>query len=372
MPPVCVLIKPASSACNMKCKYCFYKDVAANRKNAFEGMLSIKMTEKVISKAMDFAYGTCSFMFQGGEPTLAGLDYFREVVRIEKHYKKSGVKIQNSIQTNGYAIDDEWAAFFHENNFLVGLSLDGPADLHNINRYDTFEEPTFNKVMHTAKLFDKYKVDYNILCVITKKSASSAEKIYNFFKKNNFNYLQFIPCLEPMNKNRDSDMFCLSAKEYEDFLIRIFNLWYKDFISGRYVSIRNIDNYISIMIGNNPEACNMNGKCSIQFVVEGNGNVYPCDFYVLDELCMGNIETSSFEDMLRSDAAKDFIMGSLNVPEECRDCKYYCLCRNGCKRDRLHISNNYGINYYCTSFKGFFEKCGSQIETVARIIFENQ
>ena len=136
MPPINILIKPASSACNMACQYCFYKDVAAHREQEFEGMLSIESIEKVIQAGMEYAEHICSFAFQGGEPTLAGLDFYRQVVVLQKQYAKPGVEIRNAIQTNGYTIDEEWAAFFKKNHFLVGLSLDGPAELHNRNRTD--------------------------------------------------------------------------------------------------------------------------------------------------------------------------------------------------------------------------------------------
>ena len=136
MPPVNVLVKPASSACNMDCRYCFYQDEADKRAHGFAGMMSLETAEALVSTAMEYAEGACSFLFQGGEPTLAGLDFYRSFLQLEKKYSKPGVAIQNSIQTNGYLIDDAWAAFLHDNRFLTGLSLDGPAQIHDFNRTD--------------------------------------------------------------------------------------------------------------------------------------------------------------------------------------------------------------------------------------------
>ena len=202
MPAVNVLIKPASSACNMACAYCFYRDVAEHREHAFEGMLSLERMEQVIAAAMEYAEGICSFAFQGGEPTLAGLEFYRSVVELQKKYARPGVRIHNAIQTNGYCIDEAWAAFLAENHFLVGLSLDGPAELHNLNRKDRAGKGTFNRVMHAAKLFDRYHVEYNILCVVTGKNARSIGQIYHFYQKQGFHWLQFIPCLEPLDSQR--------------------------------------------------------------------------------------------------------------------------------------------------------------------------
>lgn len=197
MPPINILIKPASSACNMACQYCFYKDVAAHREQEFEGMLSIESIEKVIQAGMEYAEHICSFAFQGGEPTLAGLDFYRQVVVLQKQYAKPGVEIRNAIQTNGYTIDEEWAAFFRENHFLVGLSLDGPPELHNRNRTDVQGKDTFNRVMKSVRLLKKHNVEFNILCVVTGQNARSVEKLYRFYRKQKFRWLQFIPCIDP-------------------------------------------------------------------------------------------------------------------------------------------------------------------------------
>ena len=263
MPPINILIKPASSACNMACQYCFYKDVAAHREQEFEGMLSIESIEKVIQAGMEYAEHICSFAFQGGEPTLAGLDFYRQVVVLQKQYAKPGVEIRNAIQTNGYTIDEEWAAFFAENHFLVGLSLDGPPELHNRNRTDVQGKDTFNRVMKSVRLLEKHNVAFNILCVVTGQNARSVEKLYRFYRKQKFRWLQFIPCIDPFDRADGEPCYTLTADGYGDFLVRLFDLWFDDLRHGEYISIRHLDNWLSILLGERPEACNMAAaRCS--------------------------------------------------------------------------------------------------------------
>ena len=216
MPPINILIKPASSACNMACQYCFYKDVAAHREQEFEGMLSIESIEKVIQAGMEYAEHICSFAFQGGEPTLAGLDFYRQVVVLQKQYAKPGVEIRNAIQTNGYTIDEEWAAFFKENHFLVGLSLDGPAELHNRNRTDVQGKDTFNRVMQSVRLLKNTMLRL-IFCVVTGQNARSVEKLYRFYRKQNFRWLQFISCIDPFDRADGEPCYTLTADGYGDF-----------------------------------------------------------------------------------------------------------------------------------------------------------
>lgn len=182
MPPISLLIKPASSNCNLSCNYCFYHDIAENRTIANYGMMDIGLLEKVVQKALEYADHVCTFAFQGGEPTLIGLEFYKKLIEFEKKYNKKKVQINNAIQTNGLRIDEDWARFLAENRFLVGISLDGPKDIHDANRVDAKEGGSFNRVMNTIGFFDKYKVEYNVLCVVNGYVARHANKIYNFFK----------------------------------------------------------------------------------------------------------------------------------------------------------------------------------------------
>ena len=232
MPPLSLLIKPASGGCNVRCRYCFYRDEQQNRETFSYGFMSEETLEILIRKAMEYARGYCSFGFQGGEPTLRGLDFFRKAVELQEKYNTRHVKIANSIQTNGLLLDGEWAQFLHDHHFLVGLSLDGPADLHNLNRRDGQGKGTFNRVLRAAKLFDKHGVEYNVLCVLTGKNARSIGQIYSFYKKQGFRWLQFIPCLEPLGEEPGGERYHLSCGEYGESLIRLFDLWLRDLERG--------------------------------------------------------------------------------------------------------------------------------------------
>ena len=369
MPPINILIKPASSACNAACTYCFYHDIAQKRETAFKGMLSPERIEQIIRAGLEHAEHVCSFTFQGGEPTLCGLDFYREVIRLQKKYARPGVEIRNNVQTNGLLIDAEWAEFFHDNTFLVGLSLDGPAELHDANRRDFVGHGTWSRAMGAVRLFRRYGVDFNVLSVVTGRSARAVERIYNFYRKEDFRWLQFIPCMEPLGEHRGGKEYYLSPEAYGTFLIRLFDLWYTDLRGGKYRSIRQFDNWMFMMLGESPEACNMSGTCSIQFVIEGDGGVYPCDFYVLDQWRLGTVGEQSFAELLKSERAKNFVESSKFIPETCRACRWLRLCRNGCRRDRESLPNGVlGQSYYCQAYQAFFEARIGQMEQALRLL----
>ena len=352
MPPIHMLIKPASSLCNMRCKYCFYSDVSEHREIKSYGLMDIALLEKITEKALSEAEGECSFSFQGGEPALAGLDFYKKLSEFQKKYNKKKLKINNAIQTNGYCIDHEWAEFFAKNNYLVGLSVDGSKEMHDYMRVDAQGKGTYSRIMKTSAIFDKYNVQYNILCVVNNFVARRPTKVYNDLKK--FKYLQFIPCLDGFDgEKRD---FSLDTERYAEFLKVTFDCYYKDFVSGNYVSIRNFDNYVMMLCGRIPEACGMLGFCSCYFVIEGDGSVFPCDFYVVDKYKLGNIAQSSFSELRASPNALLFTEQSKYVSEECRECKWINICRGGCRRNREpFVDEKPGLNIYCNAYKQFFE-----------------
>ncbi len=312
MPPINLLIKPASGNCNLRCKYCFYTDVMDKRETQDYGMMSKETLEIIVKKAIQQAEGTCTIAFQGGEPTLRGLEFFEYLIEVQNKYRKYGLTINNAIQTNGMVIDEKWARFFAENNFLVGLSVDGNEYIHNKFRVDPKQKGTFDQVMHAAKLFDEYEVEYNILTVVTADVAKNINKIYQFFKSQNFTYLQFIPCLDPLYEERGKYNHSLTPELYGRFLKDLFDSWYKDIKKGDYVYIRYFDNLLHMILGSYPEACGMLGRCTNQHVVESDGSVYPCDFYVLDTCKIGNLVTDDFKTIEKNRKEIGFIEASLN------------------------------------------------------------
>lgn len=369
MPPICVMIKPASGACNMRCKYCFYKDVADNRAQSCYGMMQGETLENTIRKALDFADHQCTIVFQGGEPTLVGLDFYKQVVCLQKQYNRKGLVVQNAIQTNGLLLDDDWAAFLAENHFLVGLSVDGGKDTHDAFRVDTQGKGTHNRVMHAVTLLRKHKVEFNILTVVNARTARYINSAYAFFKKNGLQHLQFIPCLDPFGAEQGAEDFSLTTEHYGDFLCTLFDLWYRDYQQGNYVYIRFFENLVGMLLGYPPEACGMLGFCTVQYVVEADGGVFPCDFYVLDEYKLGNLNTDSFAQLDAVRVQNEFIANSKDVYEDCAACPYFNLCRGGCKRNRIPLPNgSYGANVFCAAYRRFFAHAGARLQELARTV----
>lgn len=350
MPPLSIMIKPASSLCNLRCKYCFYCDVSSQREDFSFGVMKEETAERLIKSALSFADGeSVAFAFQGGEPLMAGMDYFRNFCETVKNKNIKNSRIFYSIQTNGTLVDDDWARFFRENEFLVGLSLDGDYE-GNKFRVDTNGQNSYYKIIKAANKLKKHRVEFNILTVLTGFCADNAERIYKYFRDNGFKYLQFIPCLRPFGDTSESELY-MTSEQYSEYLIRIFNLYVKDFLRGNYVSIRYFDNLVRMYLGDRPEQCGVCGHCTHQFVAEGNGNIYPCDFYCTDEWLLGNINDTELSFMAQSNKAKEFIMESLAVPEECKKCPFFTLCRaGGCKRQRADRD-------YCSAYKRFYSSC---------------
>ncbi|MBR3766824.1 MAG: SPASM domain-containing protein [Clostridia bacterium] len=350
MPALSLMIKPASSLCNLSCEYCFYRDVSEHREHLGFGIMEKSIAEVLIKKALEYADGnSVAFAFQGGEPTLAGLGYFQYFVDTVNKYNVKSSKIFYGIQTNGTVLDSDWARFLHENNFLVGLSLDGDFD-GNKFRKKASGQNSFYKILSAAELLKKHEVEFNILTVLTGYCADNGERIYRFFRSKGFRYLQFIPCLRPFGSEEKSELY-MTADQYADFLIKVFNLYVKDYVRHNYISIRQFDNWVRLYLRQPTEQCGIMGHCSHQFVAEANGNIYPCDFYCTDEYYLGNINETDFKTMEKSEIAKNFIRESLKVPEKCKTCNVYGLCRNGgCKRTQVSED-------YCKAYKKFFNSC---------------
>ena len=350
MPCVSLMIKPASSLCNLSCDYCFYRDVAKHRESPRFAAMTEETAEMLIQKALRFADGQAvSFTFQGGEPTLCGLSFFTYFAKTVKRLNRKSSPIFYSLQTNGTTLNDEWASFFSENGFLVGLSLDGD-ERGNRFRKTPAGESTFQTVLAAAEMLKKHKVEFNILTVLTGDCAENGERVYRFFRDHGFRYLQFIPCLRPFGSTEQSELFMTSA-QYADFLVHVFRLYTEDYLRGQYVSVRQFDNWVRLYLGGAAEQCGMNGFCARQFVCEGNGNIYPCDFYCTDDYLLGNIHKNTFSDIAFCETAKRFIEESGNAPETCKACEYFRLCRaGGCKRERQSAD-------YCGAYKRFFKEC---------------
>ncbi len=368
MVPVSFLIKPASSLCNMGCNYCFYHDIADHRSTVKASIMGEPVRDRLIEEALRTAQGgPVTFAFQGGEPTLAGLDFFRDfVTEVTKHNRYQS-QIAYALQTNGLVIDSSWADFFHKNNFLIGLSVDGTQSIHDSLRKDRKDQGTYERVLETAHIFDTHKVEYNILTVVTPLLARQIDTIYTDYKGKGFRYLQFIPCLDPTSQ--DGDDYSISSQEYGAFLIELFDLWYSDIMKNDGVSIRFFDNLLGMYLGYRPESCDMVGTCSIQKVVESDGSVFPCDFYTQDKDVIGNILTDSIEKLHTNRRSRKFLQNSRDLPDSCGGCTFVQVCRNGCQR---HRDGNTHINRYCAAYKAFYTHAEEKFKSLAQEIVKNQ
>ena len=370
MPPISLLVKPASGSCNMRCRYCFYTDETENRTVSSMGVMSIETMKTMVDKALTFADGDCSFAFQGGEPSLAGLPFFRALTDyVKDHPNPKKVRVHYSFQTNGYNLNEDWAKWFVENQVLVGISLDGPKEIHDRYRVDHAGKGTYQKVMSSIQLFNKYHVDYNILTVVTSATSRHGQQVYNFFKKNDFRYQQYIECLDPIGEVQGGYEYSLTPERYEEFLKTTFDSWYLDMKSGRYVYNRYFENLMMIIARQGAESCNMRGVCGAQWVIEADGSVYPCDFYALDEWYLGNINQDSFETMEQQRQTLGFIEWSKQIPEDCKNCRYFGLCRNGCRRNREPVtSTSTQKNYFCSAYKNFIEYAYSRLAEIYQML----
>lgn len=361
-----MMIKPASSNCNLSCKYCFYHSLTESRKIKSYGYMDIDLLEKIVKNGLAYSNKTCTFAFQGGEPTLVGLNFYEKLIEFELKYNYKNLSIINAIQTNGIMINKKWAKFLSENRFLVGISLDGPKEIHNTNRINNQGKGTFKKVIETINLLNKYKVEYNTLTVVTSLVARHTSKVYNFFKQHGFRYLQFIPCLNPLNGEIEEKDYSLKPDRYAYFLKTLFDLWYYDISKGNIISIQYFDNLLGLLMGHKPEVCGMAGYCICQFVVEANGGVYPCDFYVIDQCYLGNIKELEFDELLNSNNSKRFVKVSKYISPECKSCKWFYLCRGGCRRWREPFRNGKPrLNILCSAYQEFFEYTEDRLIKIA-------
>lgn len=362
-----LMVKPASSLCNLRCRYCFYHDLAENREIASYGVMGAEAMETMLGRAFEAlpeGKNQLALVFQGGEPMLAGREYFEKLENALARMGRRDVQISRSIQTNGTLIDDEWAEFFARHRYLVGVSLDGPAQIHNDLRVDAARKGSFSKVTAGIACLKRRGVPFNILTVVSAEGARHPQKVYAFLRKNGWDYLQFIPCMDPVSgEKRD---YSLNAEQYGRFLVGIFAEYEAELLRGRFVSVRWFDNLLDLAAGYPPESCGMSGACACHFVVEADGSVYPCDFYVDDAHRLGSLSEMGFREMLESETARRFVEESLEPAQKCRACRWFALCRGGCRCYRQAEGGGMlGPNALCRAYEIFFETCGDRLMALA-------
>ncbi|MEG0294361.1 radical SAM/SPASM domain-containing protein [Enterococcus sp.] len=368
MKHISVLIKPASGLCNIRCSYCFYANVTSLREVESYGRMTKDVAEKMIAQIfVDLVDGDqLTLAFQGGEPTIAGLPYFRRIkALVEEQTQLKAVTVHYAIQTNGMVINDAWCQFLKENNFLVGLSIDGHPMYHDMHRLDTKGKGTFHRVLKTKHLFDQYEIEYNVLCVLTNPLAKSAKKVYQFLQKENIQYIQFIPCLNDLGVEKRSS-YALTPERFASFYRQMLRYWLEELEAGTYRSIKLFDDVFHLMTSRQVNACGLVGNCQVQYVIEADGSVYPCDFYVLDEYRLGYIQEQGLKELFEQDVSKAFLCDKPEISSYCQSCPFLQMCHGGCKRmrDSMYLSKQEDFCGYQAFLKDFLP----QLQTIEQHI----
>lgn len=363
-----IMIKPASSLCNMRCKYCFYADVSSLRDTASFGIMKDETMKKILNNILSCLNigDRVNFAFQGGEPTLAGLNFFISFTNIVSEWK--GISISYALQTNAISLDEEWCKFLKKYNFLVGVSFDILNDAHNMARVDEKGNGTFEKVLSSIELLKKFEVDFNILCTLTNSIARHPEKVWKQLVKYDIGYVQFTPCLGDLS-NRES-VYALTPKRFASFYTQLFTLWYNDYRAGKYRSVKFFDDVVNLIILGKPTSCGMDGKCRPQLVVEADGSTYPCDFYCLDEYKLGNLSKNTVDELLSSENVNKFLNMTGEKSLLCKDCPYIHFCGGNCRRMRREICIGKDINF--CGYKEFLDNCGETLAILAKELTKNR
>ncbi|HEX67728.1 MAG TPA: anaerobic sulfatase maturase [bacterium] len=353
-----LLLKPSGPDCNSNCTYCFYRRVSEIFPPPPHRMTR-EVLETIVRQYLQLQFPVSVFSWQGGEPTLMGLDFFREVVRLQMRYGSNGQVVCNGLQTNGLLIEGEWCRFLSKFKFLVGLSIDGPEEIHDFYR----GKGTHKRVMQTAKLLKDYGVEFNVLVVLTDKSVGKTKEIFEFFLENDLRFLQFIPCMEV--GERGIQPFSISPEGYRDFLLELFDLWWK---VKEKVSVRMFDALLEkILLGKVQSFCPFAPRCGSYLVVEHDGSCYPCDFYVRKETYLGNVMETHLAEIYRSSLLQRFSWKKSFLPPECDTCPYKDYCYGGCQKDRVDRKGKPSTKtIYCLSYKSFFSYALPRLKEYAR------
>lgn len=343
MKHINIFLKPSSGLCNLNCTYCFYNN--SETKKLHTTFMEFDTFKNAYSKASKIA-DHISIGFQGGEPLLIGTEFYNKVIAYTKQFQNT---VHFSLQTNGTLITKEFAKLFKENNFLIGVSLDGIKHVHNTNRSN------HQKTLDGIKLLQKYNVNFNILSVVTNTLVDHIDETLQYLEP--YKNLQFIPCID-----KDNQSF-LTSKNYTIFLKKAFDFYLNRLKENNPISIQFFDNTYLKYIGQPSQVCSMRGHCSTQFVIESNGDVYSCDFYVDNNHKIGNINIDSYETMFSSTINQTFLKESFTLHPTCQKCTFLPLCKGGCKKNQID-----GLNIYCPSLKEFYQYSHKGFQDMIKIL----
>ena len=369
------MAKPTGSACNLNCSYCFF----LKKQTLYPGS-SFRMTEEVheayirqLLEAHQIPQVTVAW--QGGEPTLMGLEFFRRTVALQAKCQKPGTRIENTFQTNGILLDDEWCRFFREKNFLIGLSLDGPKELHDTCRKDKGGQGTFDRVLRAARLLQNHGVDFNILCTVNAKNSNHPLDVYRFFRDElGSHYIQFIPIVERDNEtgfqegSRVTDRSVL-PEQFGRFLIAIFDEWVRRDVGSTFVV--NFDAMLAGWLGTAGTTCIFGQTCGLALALEHNGDLYSCDHFVEPGYFLGNILKTPMIDLVASEKQRRFGRAKRELlPRYCRQCEFLHVCNGECPKNRFlkTPAGEPGLNYLCAGYKAFFTHADRPMRIIADLL----
>jgi uncharacterized protein len=364
----------------MRCKYCYYLDKAALYDYS-QPQMDERLLERYIRANIEGNNSpVIAFAWHGGEPLLAGKEFFRKAVALQQKYAE-GKTVENSIQTNGLLVDDEWCQIFRDNNFLVGVSIDGPEHIHDAHRLDAGGNPTFARVMKGIERLYRNRVEYNTLTTVNIHSEGRGAEVYNFLRQISV-FMQFLPVAEllcdgrvqsPEAQGADVASWSVSAEGFGRFMCDIFDIWVTKDVGRRYVQL--FDATLALMVGVQPSVCSLCETCGSGLTVEHNGDVYCCDHFVYPEYKIGNIHTDRLADLAYCDRQFEFgVAKRALLPRECRHCKFYNLCHGECPKHRFINDNTgeYGKNYLCDGYRMFYEHTERAMQRMKQLILEGK
>jgi uncharacterized protein len=382
------MAKPIGPICNLDCTYCYYLE----KEKLFPKGENFKMTPEVMETYIQQYIASqntleVTFSWQGGEPTLLGLEYFKKIVELQRRHS-GGRKINNTLQTNGTLLDDAWCAFFQENSFLIGLSIDGPRKLHDTYRLDKGQKPTFDRVMDGINLLKKHRVEFNTLTVVSASNAKHPLEVYEFLREVGSGYIQFIPLVErlpgesavvngldfaepPESGQLPSPVtrWSVPSELYGDFLITIFNEWVSRDVGKVFVQMFDVS--LGIWSGHGPGLCLFLENCGEALAVEHNGDLYSCDHFVYPKYHLGNIMNDSLGAMVNSDQQRSFGQAkSETLPKYCRECDVRFACHGECPKHRFLTTpdGEEGLNYLCAGYKKYFHHVDPYMKKMAELM----
>ena len=361
-----VMWKTVSEDCNLACDYCYYS-TCGGRPGPRRNRIDRALLEKTIREYMACSRGAVCFAWQGGEPLLAGLEFFEEVVALQARHAPPGTTISNVLQTNGTLLNDAWSRFFRNYNFLIGVSIDGPRDVHDAHRVTATGKGSFDLVMRKIGHLRRHDVDFNVLTVLHEDNVNRPQDLMAFYACEGFRYVQFIPGMDFRARSPDEPVrYLITPDEYGCFLCETFDIWFND--GAPVMSVRFFDNMLSVYAGREAEMCTHCRSCPTTLVLEQNGDAYPCDFYLDDGYRLGNVGGDGLQRILAHPAYRKFLRLKDALPEPCRRCRHHRLCHGGCPRNRTYGTDarRTGPEYFCGAYRRVFDHAHARLTLLAR------